>query len=317
MLRKAITVATAFGLAMAGVLSNPVATAQEAQHDAEIAPEFRMKGDTVSIPFVMVREFPFVQAEVNGVKGKLLLDTGALDALGLNHNHLGLPEGHVLRRGNFASGQTFDIILRPSVDNVRLAGGPIYGHVTNLYSQDATQLEHITPDFLGWLGHGFWAGYAAKFDYQASKATFYKGGPEAFLKGETVIAAIPFETRRRPNVPVLIARIGDTDFETVLDTGQYGNIFADAATLEHLTAIGAISPAAGEEGAVDIRAVRFSKGPSIPMAKLASHSVADAAPFSKAIGLTSPRIMMLGYAFLQQYKTVWDYPNGTLYLLKP
>jgi len=315
MLRTAINLATAF--ALAGTLVAPSAIAQEAPRDAEIAPEFRLKGDLVSVPFVMVREFPFVEAEVNGVKGKLLLDTGALEALSLNHNPLRLPEGRVLRRGNFASGQSFEIILRPSVDNVRLAGGPAYGRVTTVRSQDAAQLERITPDFLGWLGHWYWEGYAAKFDYKASRATFYKGGPKAFLKGETVVAAIPFETRNRPNVPVLTARIGDMDFETLLDTGQYGNIYADAATLEHLSAIGAIKPAMDAEGAFDIKAVRFSKGPAIPMAKLGSHSIEGAAPFAKAIGVDSSRILSLGYAFLRQYKTVWDYSNKTLYLLKP
>jgi len=315
MLRTAITVATAF--ALAGALGTPAANAQEAPRGLDNAPEFRLKGDTVSLPFVMVREFPFVEGEVNGVKGKFLLDTGALGALSLNHNHIKLPDGRVIGQGNFASGQTFQMILRPSVGNVRLAGGLSYDNVTNVSSQDAAQLERITPDFLGWLGHEFWAGYAAKFDYKASEVTFYKGGPKAFLKGETLVAAIPFETRNRPNIPILTATIGDTDFETVLDTGQYGNIFADTATREHLTVIGAISPAAGAEGAVDIKSVRFSKGPAIAMAKLASHPAEGAAPFAKAVGLTSARIMMLGYAFLKQYKTVWDYPNGTLYLLKP
>ena len=311
MLRPAIIVSIALGLAAA----LPGAIAQQAMRGPENAPEVRMAGDIVSIPFVVMREFPFVEAEVNGVKGKLMLDTGALDALSLNHNHLDLPKGRVIGKSNFASGQTFEIILRPDVDQVRLAGGLTYHHVTNVVSQDATQLEHITPDFLGWLGHGFWAGHAAKFDYGASKVTFYKGGPEVFLQGETVIAAIPFELRNRPNIPVLTARIGDTAFQVVLDTGQYGNIFADADTLEHLSSIGAISHAKPEASA-DIAAVRFTAGPDVSLAQLETYPAGDAAAFSKAVGITSPHLMMLGYAFLKQYKTVWDYQNRTLYLLK-
>lgn len=277
----------------------------------------RMSGDPVILPFQVVREFPFVEAEVNGVKGKLMLDTGALGTLSLNHNHLNLPEGRVTGRGNFASGQTFDIIQRPSVEKVQLAGGLRFDHVTNVTSQDAAQLERITPDFLGWLGHGFWAGYAAKFDYSASKATFYQGGPAAFLQGETVVAAIPFELRNRPNIPVLIARIGDTDFQTVLDTGQNGNLFADASTLERLSAMGVISFTQGAETAVDIKTLRFIKGPAISVAGIEVHPVEATAPFAKAVGLASPQLLMLGYAFLKQYKTVWDYPNHKLYLLKP
>ncbi|MBO9547743.1 hypothetical protein [Caulobacter sp.] len=314
MLRTAF--AAAIALTLASTLAAPAARAQEAPSRAAVAPEFRLKGDTVSIPFVMVREFPFVEVQINGVKGKLMFDTGASEALALNQNPFKLPEGRAIGRGNFASGQSYDVILRPSVDDVRLPGGLSYDRVTTFRSQDAAQLERITPDFLGWLGYQFWDGYAVKVDYKASKATFYKGGPKAFLKGETVIAAIPFETPKLPNNPVLTAKIGDTDFETVLDTGQYGNLFADKATLEQLTAAGAITPTPGEKGAIDLKAAQFAKGPAIPLAKIGSHPIEGAAPFAKAIGLTSPRIMTLGYAFLRQYKTVWDYPNKTLYLLK-
>jgi hypothetical protein len=308
-------------VAVAIALAAPVAPAAHAVPaevpPAKIAPEFRLRGDIVSIPFVMVREFPFVEAEVNGVKGKLMLDTGALEALSLNQNPIKLPEGRVIGRGSFGSGQTYEMVMRPSVDDVRLAGALTYGRVTTFISQDAAQLERITPDFLGWLGYWFWEGYAVKFDYKASKATFYKGGPKAFLRGETVVAAIPFETPRLPNDPVLVARIGDADFETILDTGQYGSIFADATTLEHLKANGEIKPVAGEDNPVDVEALRFSEGPAIPLAKLATHPSEGATPFAKAMGVASPRIISLGYAFLRQYKTVWDYPNKTLYLLQP
>jgi hypothetical protein len=311
MLRAALTAAIALTLA-----APAAARAQEFPSGTQIAPEFRLKGQTVSIPFVMVREFPFVEAKIAGVKGKLLLDTGAYEALVLNHNHLDLPAGRVIGRGAFGSGQTYEKVLRPSVDNVQLPGGLNYGRVTTFRSQEAAQLERITPDFIGWLGYCFWDGYAVKVDYKASKATFYRGGPKAFLKGETVVAAIPFETPKLPNNPVLTAKVGGLDFETVLDTGQYGNLFADKATLEQLTAAGAITPVAGEDEAVDIKAIQFAEGPATPLAKIGSHPIEGAAPFAKAIGLTSPRIMSLGYAFLRQYKTVWDYPNKTIYLLK-
>lgn len=312
-LRYAIAAAL---VAMPNLVVAPAASAQDVPRGPAIAPEFRLHGDTVSIPFVMVREFPFIEAEVNGVKGKLLLDTGALDALILNHNHIALPEGRILGQGNFGSGQTFQMVLRPSLDSIRLPGGIEYGRVTTFRSQDAAQLERITPDFLGWLGYSFWDGYAVKFDYKASKATFYKGGPKAFLKGETVIAAIPFTTPKLPNNPVMTAWIGDMAFETVLDTGQYGNVFADKATLDRLQAAKAIKPAAGEDGAFDVAALRFVKGPAVPLARLATHPIEGAAPFAETIGVSSPRIMSLGYAFLHQYKSVWDYPNKTLYLLK-
>lgn len=299
-----------------GTLAASAAVAQEYPRRSEHAPEFRLTGDVVSIPFAMVGEFPFVEAEINGVRGKLMLDTGALDALSLNHNHIELPAGRVIGQGKFGSGQTYELILRPSVRNVRLASGPTYRHVTTVHSQDAAQLEQITPDFLGWLGYSFWDGYSVKFDYKLLKATFYKGGPEAFLKGETIVAAIPFDTPKLPNNPVMMTRIGDSKFSTIIDTGQYGGIYADKITFDRLKSAGAIKPAIGEENPLDVSELFFSDGPAISLAKLPSYPIEDSAPFAKSIGVSPPRIMTLGYALLHQYKTVWDYPNKTLYLLK-
>lgn len=303
------------GVLLALLIASP-ALAQDRPRGPAMAPEFRLRGETVSIPFVMVGEFPFVEAKVNGVKGKLMLDTGSGEALALNHNHLALPEGRDIGQGQFGSGQTFKIVLRPRVESVRLAGGLAYGPVTMVRSQDASLLEGITPDFLGWLGHWFWDGYAVKLDYKAGRATFYKGGPKAFLRGERLVAALPFSLPKLPNHPVISTRIGDAEFQTLFDTGQYGHLYADAPTLERLKSQGELSPVEGEDHPVDIKAVRFQDGPAVAIARLPTSPIEAAAPFAKPIGVEeSPRVLSLGYAFLQQYKTVWDYPNKTLYLL--
>ena len=36
----------------------------------------------------------------------------------------------------------------------------------------------------------------------------------------------------------------------------------------------------------------------------------------KGIGITEPAAIYLGYEFLSQFKTVWDWPNHTIYLLQ-
>jgi hypothetical protein len=277
-----------------------------------MAPEFRLHGDVISLPIVMVREFPFVEAQINGVKGKLMLDTGASHALSLNQNPLHLTEGSSMGGGMFGSGQKFEIFLRPKIDSVVLSGGLKYGPVTTVQSQDAKQLEGITPDFIGWMGYYFWEGYALKLDYRASRVTFYKGGPKAFLEGETVVAALPFETRKLPNHPIMMVEIGGVPFETAFDTGQYGNLFADAATREKLVKAGALAAATGEQ--VDLKGVHFAKGFTANVPKIEVHE--EPFPAAAPIGLTSSNILSLGYGFLNQYKTVWDYPNHTLYLLK-
>jgi hypothetical protein len=280
--------------------------------NSAMAPEFRLHGDVVSLPFVMVREFPFVEAEINGVKGKLMLDTGASHALSLNHNPLHLGAGASMGGGMFGSGQKFEIFLRPKIDSVVLPAGLTYGPVTTVQSQDAKQLEGITPDFIGWLGYYFWEGYALKLDYRANRVTFYKGGPNTFLKGETVVAALPFEVRKLPNHPIMMVEIAGVPFETAFDTGQYGNLYADAATREKLVKAGALAAVTGEQ--VNLKEVHFAKGFTAKIPKIAVHE--EPFPPAAPMGLTTSNVLSLGYGFLNQYKTVWDYPNKTLYLLK-
>ncbi|MFD2427139.1 hypothetical protein ACFSUK_01290 [Sphingobium scionense] len=54
------------------------------------APEMRLAGKTVTLPLVMVREFPFIEGEIAGVRGKFMLDTGMQDALVINDHRVPL-----------------------------------------------------------------------------------------------------------------------------------------------------------------------------------------------------------------------------------
>lgn len=64
------------------------------------------------------------------------------------------------------------------------------------------------------MGFGFWRGYALKMDYGRNVATFYRdedaagGQPPKYLAGETVMGVIHYETRKQPNVPIVLVRIG-------------------------------------------------------------------------------------------------------------
>ena len=40
------------------------------------APELRLGEGTVTLPIVMIGEYPFVEGAISGVEGKLMLDTG-------------------------------------------------------------------------------------------------------------------------------------------------------------------------------------------------------------------------------------------------
>jgi hypothetical protein len=73
---------------------------------SERAPEIRLAGKTVTLPLVMVREFPFIEGEIAGIKGKFMLDTGMQDGLVINDHRVPIAGGcaSILRSTTFASG---------------------------------------------------------------------------------------------------------------------------------------------------------------------------------------------------------------------
>lgn len=273
--------------------------------------EARLTGTAVTLPIVMVREFPFVEGEIAGIRGKFMLDTGMQHALVINDHRVPLTGGARIGTGFFGSGQTFDIRLHAAVETIRI-GDIRLPRVTNVQSQDARMLEKITPDFLGWIGYDFFKDYALKMDYRRSRATFYKEGSRRYLAGEKVIAALPFETRKLPNHPLLPVRIGGMDAIASLDTGMNGALMISNAKKARLLADGHLRPATepdtydltgvriADRIDVDLRAVEVEEGPS---------------PAAKPIGITEDTELELGYAFLRQYKTVWDFREKRLYLL--
>lgn len=295
------------------LLATP-AIAHESRRAAAEAPEFHLNGDTVSIPFVMLGHFPFafVDGEVNGIKGEFMLDTGDPQAIDINRSRVPVPGGREIRRGNFVGGRAYTVVRWPRVDSVKLPGGLTYGPITNVESQDL-HFEKITPDLLGFIGYNFWKGYALKLDYKVLRATFYKRGPKTFLKGEKVVSVLPFETRKRSNVPIMTVTIDGVPFETLFDTGTYGLLYADAATRHQLAQAGMLKTASGT---TNLTGVRFKSGLLAEIPSIVVHKDVFMPAAAAALGVSSRNVLILGFGFLRQYGTVWDFRNHILYLLK-
>lgn len=294
-------------------LNSPISAAsgQVTPSVSNRAPEAQLTSATVTLPIVMVREFPFVQGEIAGIKGKFMLDTGMRDALVINDHRVQLSGGTRIGSGFFGSGQTFDIRLHAAVDDIRIANMR-FPRVTSVRSQDARMLEGITPDFLGWIGYNFFRDHALKLDYRRSRATFYKKGPQQYLRGEKVVVVLPFQTRKLPNHPLLMAQIGGLDAIVSLDTGMNGALYISNADRTGLLANGHLKPTS-EPDAFDTTGVRIANMVDITLQSLEVQK--GPSPASKSIGVTENTELELGYAFLKQYKTVWDFRQKKLYLL--
>ncbi|MFZ6648602.1 hypothetical protein ACO0LO_22960 [Undibacterium sp. TJN25] len=301
-------------LALLGGLTASLAAAAQTPPIPESlqSAEMRMSGDRVTLPIVMVREFPFVEGSIAGVAGKLLLDTGAQESLTVNSHRVPVADSQSVGVGRFGSGQTYVEQRVPVVRDIRVAGLR-YGQVTHVDAQDATQLEHITPDFIGWIGYYFWDGYALKLDYRNLQASFYRGSSETYLSGEKLIAALPFELRLRQNIPVMSVHIGDLAATAAFDTGQYGALYVDAATKSNMIQAGLLTNP-GDDDTYDLTQLKIN-GQTFPDIKgIAVYT--DGFPPAKSTGLVDKVVLTIGYGWLKNYKTVWDSQRKTIYVLE-
>lgn len=297
-------------------LQAPIALAQTdpARPSAQArAPEFRLSGDTVVLPLVMVREFPFIQGSIAGVSGQLMLDTGALDALVVNDHRVPVREAEIVGTGLFGSGQTFARQMVPAIEDVRF--GPLaIDRVTTVQTQDGQMLEQrITSDFLGWFGYHAFDGYALEIDYRRLEATFHRHGASDYLTGEQVVAELPFTLRRLPNIPFMQGRVANLDLTVLWDTGQNGGLYTTEAGKAELLASGRLTPSSGRPEAFDLHDMQVG---GTTFAVLPAISVqTEPSPAATPLGLTEGHHLMLGYTVLSQFKSVWDYERQRIYLL--
>jgi len=78
----------------------------------------RLYGERVTLALAIVKGYPFLEGSINGKAGKLLLDTGDWRAFDIN-NHTVIQAGGIsVGRGAFGSGQTFDVMRYPVVNEL-------------------------------------------------------------------------------------------------------------------------------------------------------------------------------------------------------
>ncbi|UPG85966.1 hypothetical protein L2Y94_00960 [Luteibacter aegosomatis] len=277
------------------------------------APEFRLKSRVLELPLHEVKGYPFVEMTVGGRQAKFMVDTGAETALALNTRRFPLRDARVVSRGHFGSGQSFDVLHVPVVEDIRL--GPIQlREVHDVQAQDASQLERITPDFGGWIGYHFWGEGALKLSYASHRVTFYpRADAGKAIDGENVVCAIHFRTRKLVNHPIVSLRLGSQDVVVSFDSGQYGAIFASDDVAKRLVGEGVLAPSAKDT--YDLKRLDLGCGANLHVDGLPL--VTRPFPAAEDIGMTEPNVMTLGYGLFKQYDSVWDFTSHTLYLLAP
>ena len=283
-----------------------------------------LHGDTIVFPITLINAYPLISAEVNGIKGKFMFDTGSRPAISINHNLVNLPNRKEKRKGVAGSGQSYMINLNDTLSSLKFYNGLSYQNLLDIESTDNGWLENkITPDFIGFIGYNFFEGYIFKLDYLKKKITFYKNHESRklskdFLIGEKLLATINFEIRSLPNHPLVKIKVGSVDLLASFDTGQYGLLQLEDKAKKILiekSLLKSIGVDAHDDELININDIEIG-GFKTSLKGIYPFTYEQTLAFRKAIQITEPNYMSIGYRFLDQYKTVWDYEGKKIYILE-
>jgi len=288
--------------------------------------EFQLTGDVVFFPLTIVNGYPFISGEINGVKGKLMFDTGHKGALSINNNIVPLTSEKEIGGGSTGSGQKFKRYTNDIVDKVVLSNGLHFQDLRQIPSANYDFLQNgITPDCIGYLGHDFFKGYIFKIDYTKRVLTFYKSTSvreesKDFLSDEKVVAELDFETRKLPNFPMIKVDVSDVEMLATFDTGgSYGSLEVTDMDAEKLTKKKVLvdyGKDCSDDNLYSLNKIRMHPRLTVNLIGIYKDPTDYNSPVRKARGITEDNELTFAYRFLAQYKTVWDYGNRKIYLLE-
>jgi len=259
------------------------------------------------VPFHLVDGFIMLEGVVNGESGFYMLDTGSPFALFLNNHLLTLGPSQQIASGSAGSGQRVVVLAHENVDSLTLWGDVRFRDVGWAQSADFGFIEQgIVPQYLGFIGHGILKNFEFTIDYDRSTLFLSRLDPD----GNALVSRVPPEDvhatltfacrdcdRQYDQIPF---RFGDIPLTLGIDTGNSGGqLTLTARTKEALEDSGHLT----------------AQGDSYILEGLEYAEV--------SFSVDGLRVMVgetdggtLGYSFLRQFKTVWNYKLGTLVLVR-
>jgi hypothetical protein len=295
----------------------PVSAAEAAR---PAATPFFADQTNFTLPFYLFNGHILIDGAVNGRQGKLMFDTGTEFPFFLNNHYLPLAKDLKIGEGQAASGQKMVLYKqnRP-IEKIDFAGQIQLKNVPAVLHTDWRFIEQAyTPLFLGSIGHGFNRQYLFVIDYEAQTIAFH-----AFNQSKTVLASVIDPARVVATLeftptgvdgkmPEVALRIGDKTIKVSFDTGNLGSLELTEAMKNELVASGELK-LQPREFTYGVREPRVSA--NLQGLNYGPQALQDARNLTFKIGKTNQ--IGLGYHFLKNYVSVWDYQNSRITLLRP
>lgn len=269
--------------------------------------------DWRELPFDVVDLKPLLAARIGDTAGRMMFDTGTPEAVFLNRDAAPLPEGKVVGSGFAASGQAIDVQLHKApevqIGGLPFATGPAvvsgnFGFVEGMFG----------ADYLGFIGTPAVQGGAFVLDYQRGVLTVLRSDADGVLAvpppaasevvAELTFALVPGEQ------PTSGAFVGGLPVVLDFDTGDSGTFYLRDETRARLEADGTLI-ARGEDGILS--AVTFGGGgfDGLSVRLVRAGGPGDKRPWPGSDALR------LGAAFLSDHPSLWNFPAGTITVLRP
>jgi hypothetical protein len=245
-----------------------------------------------SFPIALTRARILVDATVNGVKGRFILDTGS-DGIVFDDqfaDRVGAPALKGRGEAEMMSGPVATRVRR--VDTIALGGATL--HNVLVYSQDFRNRDYRGLDRAGYdglLGYDLFAGAIVKLDVYASKMTILD--PASDVSSTRGLPLLVDLSEGVPAIPMVLNRtIG---VNALLDTGNPGVVFLslDLAQKHHLSIW---TVGCGSLESLTIGPITYA-GQEVCLWGFPSNYA------------------LLGFDFLKHFDFVFDYPHGRMFMI--
>jgi hypothetical protein len=264
------------------------------------------------IPFEVVDQRPMLPAQVGGMTGRMMFDTGTPEAVFLNRDAAPLSAGQVVGSGFAASGQAIELHLHDAagieIGGLPFATGPVvvsgnFGFVEGLFG----------ADYLGFIGTPAVEGGAFVLDYQRQVLTVLGTDAKAALVvpaplASDVIATLSFAIIPGEQ-PTAGAFIGSLPLVLDFDTGDGGTLYLRDETRARLEAE-ALLTVTGETGILTGVSFGGASFDGLTVRLVTAGGPQDKRPWPGSDALR------LGADFLSDHPSLWNFPAGTITVLR-
>ena len=265
------------------------------------------------LPFEVVAGKPLLTVAVNGAKGRMMFDNGTPEVLFFNRDAAALGAGNYAAQGFAASGQKITVHLHDA-PQVEIAGLP-FAAPAKVTSGDFGFAEvAFGSDFMGFIGAPMVEPWAFLLDYNREMLTILRTDPAGALAiappaATDVLAEMSFAMAPGEQ-PTTAGFIGQMPIAVDLDTGDDGTIYLRPETRTRLLAAGLLQ-ASGDE--VVLKSLNLGGAPfaDLPLRLVEAGGPADLRTYPGS------DFLRLGARFFATQPSLWNFPAGTITLLRP